>query len=673
MSSLSTCMISLLVLLLSVDSSAAASVKRQTSADAGAAPVYPFIPDPETDPAAVVLSDRPMICNNRTEFECVCMLPRGAAQDKKTLTTTTTAVDCSNFILGEQIDVVDMKMRQVNTESMLYTGQTYEEYFKKRIASIISHYCQHNSNECPGTTLRMNQNNVVILRMEHLRGNITRLLFVILKDGGAGAISNDSIIDPIKIKYILASQVGPLSRVLGGIRIDSVRASHIKRNLAALDPTARAQRQDNLKDNSKLIKGLFLVLGFFLITYCIAFVQCLRWCYNKRKRAQKQPNVTNNNGEVKGLSAIAKTYGTCDNKRTDVRNGHLSNKDERTPLTYGKIDESFEEDDETRQKSLTSRQMRNWFTCDVSQLPREPTIDEGMMTADEPHAPAPTPQPTVEHQPVTEMEKPRKEEPLFSNNDAFSSFVENAIPETVPEEFIPMREVTPPKRQSIPAVLLQSSSLREDTPDIPIELPQIPQQKHSLGSESPPMYRPRSRRGSRIDEPEGTLDLKELEPLNSDDPLAHPLNAPILLPDREEDEDKWSSSEDGEVDVYYKMSDDEEVTKEEAEWKKTNNVPVPSAVPKKVDTPPSSPVENQDSDSEGEAEVEPKAEEDDFVYERLREELSPHPPIVVDVDTTDLDLAPMKTLPVAPLGLYPDSPPESNAAELGSPDTDSLR
>ncbi|CAJ0569546.1 unnamed protein product, partial [Mesorhabditis spiculigera] len=38
-------------------------------------------------------------------------------------------------------------------------------------------------------------------------------------------LNDRTLIDPVKIKYILGSQVGPLSRILGGIRIDSVRVS----------------------------------------------------------------------------------------------------------------------------------------------------------------------------------------------------------------------------------------------------------------------------------------------------------------------------------------------------------------------------------------------------------------------------------------------------------------
>lgn len=734
-------MISLFMLLAQLDPTIATSVRRSLnpyhpnldSEPYGIIPpTYPYEPHPLSTPESMVLSPRHIFCNNQTEYECVCMKPYSSPNSP--VLAHPSAPDCSVFIKTDDLPVVDMRMRHVNTEAKLYTGDSYEDYFKRRISTIVSHFCQHNTNECPGVSLRMSHENVVILRMDHLRGNLTRILFILTKnDRNNGVINEDTIIDPVMIKYILASQ-SQLSRVLGGIKIDSVRQSKLKRNSGAFGSSSYStpeQRRDNQKSNRKLILIVACVAGFFLITYCIAIYQCIRWMMRKRK-AKKEAKLA----EQSLVVAEAKNYGTCDTKpRKPSRNGHMIHSEERTPLTtYEAIDEVPDD----HSQSLSQRQMRNWFKCDASQLPREPTYPTSLVESyqNPPGAPTTTPKPTdefavKEESPIltkrTEEREPSKpvspmlssqattsSEAIFPPSKDFSDYVEDQYHKSrasssSPTENLPKSPNEDPwdeigGKYVPPVVLLQS-----DTPDLPLimqnHLEKLNHENDEVAvkglrsSESPVFARPRSRRGSRIDEVEGQLDLPELKPLRTDDPLAEPLDAPVPISSIKgsvDEEDRWSSSEEGEVDVYYKMSDDEDVTREELDWKKAmakaelekeaesqgrtlpgseNHVDI---IKKRTETPPSSPIQihiqnhlnhNNDSDSEEEdipvpdeaKDADIAEKDDDFVYERLREELSPQPPIVVDLDTTDLDLVPIKSLPPPPPGMFPDSPPESGS------------
>ncbi|CAD6187643.1 unnamed protein product [Caenorhabditis auriculariae] len=717
-------------------------------------PSYMFTANPETDVASQVLSHRPIICNNHTEFECVCMLPIMSPASSENLTTSSdsTIPDCSKFIKTDELPVVDMRMRHVNTEALLYTKQSYEEYFKKRIAGIVSHYCQHNTNECPGTALRMNkvsegseddaneevtyavdeseplltQENVVLLRMEHLRANVTRVLFVIIKNDRTTVIDEDAIIDPVKVKYIIASQATPLSRVLGGIRIDSVRVGGLKRNVnfkAAYVGATHAQRRDNERDNSKLIRIIWIVGGFFAITYLIGLYQCVKYNWKKWQRKRRGSKAES----VVGLAAAAdgRNYGTLESKRRPSRNGHANHLgahvtvaaiEERIPLTYVEIDENANEDVETsdgRPRVLSDRQARNLFMCDASQLPREATID-GSFAVYEPTPPTKRKESPPSQQPKA-SEAPS--ESFFPPSEAFTEYVEEQYNKSRASNGSPdyqtSQPTTPPaemsgRQGSMPPVVLLQSSSQIGTPDFD-STPANDSNGNKLRSESPTIGRPRSRRGSRVDEPEGLLDLRELKPLHFEDPLAEPLDAPVpadQIQTEVDPEDRWSSSEEGEVDVYYKMSDDEDgITKEEEEWQKAlakaskvaeaqgnpiRNAPeIEVQSPSATDlaahqkTPPSSLVHDSDSEAEdaeedGDTEMPPAEDADNFVYERLREELSPQPPIVVDLDTIDLDLEPFtgsKEMPPPPPPELFDSPPESNSERhfLDDEEADSLR
>nr|CDJ93630.1 Hypothetical protein CBG13202 [Haemonchus contortus] len=190
-----------------------------------------------------------------------------------------------------------MRLRHVNLEAHLHTNEKYETYFKRRIANIVSSYCEHQANECPGATLRitqtssdasqsddndddnsvlyaaddeseplLTQNNVVLLRVEREPVNVTRILFAITKSENVGSLNEQMIIDPVKVKYILGSQAGPLARILGGIKLDSVRVSRIRRHLKPSET-----------DNTRLITIISIVGAFFVICYIIGAIRLCRF------------------------------------------------------------------------------------------------------------------------------------------------------------------------------------------------------------------------------------------------------------------------------------------------------------------------------------------------------------------------------------------------------------
>ncbi|KIH61272.1 hypothetical protein ANCDUO_08461 [Ancylostoma duodenale] len=202
----------------------------------------------------------------------------------------------AQFFQSRELPVVDMRLRHVNLEAHLHTNEKYETYFKRRIANIVSSYCEHQANECPGATLRLTQtvsdasqsddddddksvlyaaddeseplltqNNVVLLRVEREPVNVTRILFAITKSENVGSLNEQMIIDPVKVKYILGSQAGPLARILGGIKLDSVRVSRIRRHLTLADT-----------DNTKLITIISIVGAFFAICYIIGAIRLCR-------------------------------------------------------------------------------------------------------------------------------------------------------------------------------------------------------------------------------------------------------------------------------------------------------------------------------------------------------------------------------------------------------------
>lgn len=178
----------------------------------------------------------------------------------------------ADLFLQKQLTVILIKLLNVNLDAVLSTNETYQQYFRRRVANILSKYCEHQANECPGTTAALRQQrrkqknssnsaeyvendgksknveritrppilleeddeeptftreNIVILRVSYEPRNRTNVFFVVTKTKNVGSLSNAILLDPVKVKYIMSAQIAPLSRVLGGIRIEQLRIARI--------------------------------------------------------------------------------------------------------------------------------------------------------------------------------------------------------------------------------------------------------------------------------------------------------------------------------------------------------------------------------------------------------------------------------------------------------------
>lgn len=120
----------------------------------------------------------------------------------------------------------------------------------------------------------LSQENVLLLHVDAEPLNVTRLRFAVVRNLRGGALIEEDLIDPVKIKYILGSQRAPLARVLGGIKIDSVRVSRVPR--AAVDTISNPTDKRDAGSNKKLIIGCAVVGGFFLICYIIGGIKLYR-------------------------------------------------------------------------------------------------------------------------------------------------------------------------------------------------------------------------------------------------------------------------------------------------------------------------------------------------------------------------------------------------------------
>lgn len=139
-------------------------------------------------------------------------------------------------------------MKKVNLDARLYNNETYETYFRRRIANIVSRYCEQQVSECPGVIVPtvseeddsslpysakflldedeplFDESNVIILRANFLPKEKTELYFVITKnEHEINQITEENVMAPELIRYILTAQLAPLSRVLGGIRIEQLK------------------------------------------------------------------------------------------------------------------------------------------------------------------------------------------------------------------------------------------------------------------------------------------------------------------------------------------------------------------------------------------------------------------------------------------------------------------
>uniref|UniRef100_A0A915D200 Uncharacterized protein n=1 Tax=Ditylenchus dipsaci TaxID=166011 RepID=A0A915D200_9BILA len=80
------------------------------------------------------------LCNVGDEHECVCNKSMGDL-DKKYM-------PCDYFLDVRKLTVLCIKMRHINLNARLYTNESYQQYFRRRIANIISKYCEDKSNGC---------------------------------------------------------------------------------------------------------------------------------------------------------------------------------------------------------------------------------------------------------------------------------------------------------------------------------------------------------------------------------------------------------------------------------------------------------------------------------------------------------------------------------------------
>lgn len=189
-------------------------------------------------------------------------------------------------------------MKNIYFQGRLYTNESYQQYFRRRVANIISKYCEDFSKECVNikNLERVKQNisleiddkyyslknqnkivyededepifqqeNVIILKVIFDEKNRTDVYFVITKNLQTVSLNPSLIIEPSKIKYIMSSQLAPLSRVLGGIRIEELNLKEMKK-----------KRIPSSENNTKLLIFVGIVLLALVICYFIAIFTLIR-------------------------------------------------------------------------------------------------------------------------------------------------------------------------------------------------------------------------------------------------------------------------------------------------------------------------------------------------------------------------------------------------------------
>ncbi|VDN40642.1 unnamed protein product [Gongylonema pulchrum] len=161
--------------------------------------------------------------------------------------------------------IIEMTIRRVNLSARLHTNETYESYFKRRIAAVVSNYCEHQADECMATTLRLKKENIVLLNVNVNDDQSTTVGFVVTKSQRRSMLGDQTIMDSTKVKYILSAQLASLSRVLGGVRIERVETAMLRREGIGAS-----------RDNTRLIIILSIVAIFLSVTYIIAAVRVCR-------------------------------------------------------------------------------------------------------------------------------------------------------------------------------------------------------------------------------------------------------------------------------------------------------------------------------------------------------------------------------------------------------------
>ncbi|EYC21438.1 hypothetical protein Y032_0019g3824 [Ancylostoma ceylanicum] len=326
----------------------------------------------------------------------------------------------------------------------------------------------------------------------------------------------------------------------------------------------------------------------------------------RRKRERKIAEDAAN-----GLATVnaVPNYGSC--QRKPSKNGAVLKQtaDEKDTVhtNYHEIDENIENYHKDEPHVLTERQARFMFMCDPSQLPREPTFDS-TTALDSESAPTPKSSAPQDAKKIPE-ENPTKTETTTLLQEPHS------------QELQP----SPPSEHEVPAlVLVPSFSL--ESPITSDDSPTAQVGTVYLGNEpdSPTSDRPKSRRGSRVGDE--VLDLREVgaPPENEHNNNFGQRPQEIVVDvnekaQREHDLGRWSSSE-GEVDVYYKLSDDEDMVRGD-DWTNVKSTTMPASNTRQTDSD-----SDADDDDDEDDKLKHDSEVDGYVYERLREELTPVPP-----------------------------------------------
>uniref|UniRef100_A0A914XG22 J domain-containing protein n=1 Tax=Plectus sambesii TaxID=2011161 RepID=A0A914XG22_9BILA len=214
------------------------------------------------------------LCNNGTEHACICYERDNSLGELY--------LKCERFLEVRTLPVVALSIKQLDMTAILYSGEPYEAYFKRRVARTVSRYCEHKANQCPGTSLRLSQDNVVILAVECASNNETVIRFVVTKARNVGSLTPLMIIQPSRVVGILSGQLGPLERVLGGVKIQNLTVSSITRE-ALVDGEPGYTK----KDNTILIVMLLLIALFFVVVYVIAIFKVCK-DHHERKRARRK-------------------------------------------------------------------------------------------------------------------------------------------------------------------------------------------------------------------------------------------------------------------------------------------------------------------------------------------------------------------------------------------------
>uniref|UniRef100_A0A0N4UPA6 Transmembrane domain-containing protein n=1 Tax=Dracunculus medinensis TaxID=318479 RepID=A0A0N4UPA6_DRAME len=226
------------------------------------------------------------------------------------------------------ITTILLKMRRINLQALLHTNETYESYLKRRLANVMTNYCEQQINECPATTIRLDkviitnknslisrkrmdnddekkeilkqlleqqrqtnferiftQANIVILNVTTDFDRSTTIAFVILRQTNSDNNNNhnlsktfnsNDLIDAVKVKYVLSAQVPSLSRVLGGVRIERIAIETIRNDNIR---TSSSSPTMNTNNNSKLYIILGATAAFLLTTYIIAAIKVCRFVF----------------------------------------------------------------------------------------------------------------------------------------------------------------------------------------------------------------------------------------------------------------------------------------------------------------------------------------------------------------------------------------------------------